>query len=200
MCGKGRFGPVTGHHTLHETEQAIQRRLGDIPLRHDAMMAVSNIYRAATAIRQHFESSVLRSADLSWTAFVVLWVVWIWGDMETRHVAEEAGISKGTLTGVARTLEGRGLIERADHASDGRLVLLRLTDKGEELMRDLFPAFNAEEAFVVETLDRGQNESLAHALRTIVAHLEDQGEQRRAGLRAADPPPPRRSGRRPRGT
>ncbi|MFD0852926.1 MarR family transcriptional regulator, partial [Actinomadura adrarensis] len=78
---------MTGHHTLQETEQAIQRQLSDVPVRHDAMMAVSNIYRAAAAIRQHFEASVLRGADLTWTAFVVLWVVWIWEDMETRHVA-----------------------------------------------------------------------------------------------------------------
>lgn len=194
------FVGVTGHHSLHETEQAIQDRLGDIPLRHDAMMAVSNIYRAATAVRQHVESSVLRGADLTWTAFVVLWVVWIWGEMETRHVAEEAGISKGTLTGVARTLEGRGLLARGAHASDGRLVLLRLTPEGESLMRELFPAFNAEEAFVVETLSGGQTETLVDALRAIVAHLEEKGEGRRAELRAADPPPPRRSGRRPRGT
>ncbi|TDD92243.1 MarR family winged helix-turn-helix transcriptional regulator [Actinomadura rubrisoli] len=189
---------MTGHHTLQETEQAIQRRLGDVPLRHDAMMAVSNIYRAAAAIRQHFESSVLRGADLTWTAFVVLWVVWIWEEMETRHVAEEAGISKGTLTGVVKTLEGRGLIERGAHATDGRLVLLRLTDKGQELMRVLFPAFNAEEAFVVERLSHDGNRALAQTLRSVVEHLEEEGDGRRAALRAESPPPPRRSGRRPR--
>ncbi|WP_131741199.1 MarR family winged helix-turn-helix transcriptional regulator [Actinomadura roseirufa] len=190
---------MTGHHTLQETEQAIQRRLGDVPLRHDAMMAVSNIYRAAAAIRQHFESSVLRGADLTWTSFVVLWVVWIWAEMETRHVAEEAGISKGTLTGVVKTLEGRGLIERGSHATDGRLVLLRLTAKGEDLMRGLFPAFNAEEAFVVERLSGDDNRELAQTLRSVVEHLEEEGDARRAALREQSPPPPRRSGRRPRG-
>ncbi|MEU8303590.1 MarR family transcriptional regulator [Actinomadura sp. NPDC048955] len=190
---------MTGHHTLQETEQAIQRRLGDVPLRHDAMMAVSNIYRAAAAIRQHFESSVLRGADLTWTSFVVLWVVWIWDEMETRHVAEEAGISKGTLTGVVKTLEGRGLIERGSHATDGRLVLLRLTDKGRELMRQMFPAFNAEEAFVVEGLSGEDNRALARTLRSVVEHLEAEGEERRAALREQSPPPPRRSGRRSRG-
>lgn len=50
---------------------------------------------AASAVRQHLENSVLRGADLTWTAFVVLWVVWVRGESETRHVAEEAGISKG---------------------------------------------------------------------------------------------------------
>ncbi|SNR23422.1 MarR family winged helix-turn-helix transcriptional regulator [Actinomadura mexicana] len=190
---------MTRHHTPQETERAIQRRLGDVPLRHDAMMAVSNVYRAAAAIRQHLEGSVLRSADLTWTSFVVLWVVWIWDEMETRHVAEEAGISKGTLTGVVKTLEGRGLIERRAHATDGRLVLLRLTGGGHELMRRLFPAFNAEEAFVVERLSGEENRALAQTLRSVVEHLEEEGEGRRAALREQSPPPPRRSGRRARG-
>ncbi|MFG2004549.1 MarR family winged helix-turn-helix transcriptional regulator [Spirillospora sp. NPDC048911] len=189
---------MTGHHTLRETEQAIQRRLGDVVLRPDAMMSVSNIYRAAAAIRQHFESSVLRSADLTWTAFVVLWVVWIWDEIETRHAAEEAGISKGTLTGVVKTLEGRGLMERGPHESDGRRVVLRLTGKGRELMERLFPEFNAEEAFVVERLDQGQNKALAQSLATIVEHLESEGEERRTSLRDGAPLPPRRSGRRAR--
>lgn len=188
----------SGHRTLRETEQAIQERLGDVGLRRDAMAAVSNIYRAAAAIRQHLESSVLRAADLTWTAFVVLWVVWIWDEMETRHVAEEAGISKGTLTGVVKTLEGRGLIERGRHADDGRLVLLRLTAEGRDLMDTLFPAFNAEEAFVVETLSGADSRALAQGLRSIIGHLEDKGENRRAELHAHTPPPPRRSGRRPR--
>ncbi|RMI45986.1 MarR family transcriptional regulator [Actinomadura harenae] len=162
------------------------------------MMAVSNIYRAATAIRQHVEGSVLRRADLTWTAFVVLWVVWIWEEMETRHVAEEAGISKGTLTGVVRTLEGRGLLERHQHATDGRLVLLRLTPEGGTLMCDLFPAFNAEETFVAAPLSPDESNTLAHSLRAIVEHLEADGDHRRQSLLGDSPPPPRRSGRRPR--
>jgi len=189
---------VTGHHTLDEIEQAIQRRLGDVPVRRDAMAAVSNIHRAAAAIRQHLESSVLRGAELTWTAFVVLWVVWIWDEMETRYVAEEAGISKGTLTGVVKTLEGRGLIERRQHPEDGRLVLLRLTAGGQRLMAALFPAFNAEEAFVVEPLSADQNRTLAEVLRSVVGHLEDKSGERRLAQREQSPPPPRRSGRRPR--
>ncbi len=61
----------------------------------------------------------------------MLWVVWVWGESETRHVGEEAGISKGTPTGVARILESRGLLSRPGHPADGRPVLLRLTGQGE---------------------------------------------------------------------
>jgi MarR family transcriptional regulator, organic hydroperoxide resistance regulator len=175
---------LTGHHTLGETEQAVASRLGALPLDFEAMAAISNIYRASTAIRNHLERSVLHENDLTWTAFVVLWVVWIWDGPQTRHVAEEVGISKGTLTGVLKTLETRGLVERHDHPDDGRLVLVRLTGKGEKLMTRLFPAFNAEEAFVARPLNSKQRTGLADSLRAIVSHLESGGIDRQADVRA----------------
>jgi len=188
---------VAGRRSISDVEKLVEGKLGGIPVHHDRMAVVANIYRAAAAVRQHVENSVLRGSDLTWTAFVVLWVVWIWGESETRHVAEEAGISKGTLTGVARTLQSRGLIKRVEHATDGRLVLLGLTREGEALMRRLFPAFNAEEAFVTEQLSAEECLRTADALRRVVQQAESHGEERRLALLDGAAPPPRRSGRRP---
>ena len=79
------------------------------------MSAISNIYRTGSAVRNHMERSLLTDYDLSWVAFTVLWVLWIWGAQETGHVAAEAGITKGTLTGVMKTLQSRKLIKRIPH-------------------------------------------------------------------------------------
>ncbi|MGW3045354.1 MarR family winged helix-turn-helix transcriptional regulator [Kitasatospora sp. NPDC001159] len=188
---------MPGQRSITETEKLVEAKLGGTPIRFEQMAAVANIYRAASAVRQHLENSVLRGIDLTWTAFVVLWVVWISGESETRYVAEEAGISKGTLTGVVRTLESRGLIQRAGHLSDGRLVLLSLSSEGDSLMRRLFPAFNDEEAFVTAQLDDQECRQLADALRRVVLQVETHGEERRLTLLDGAEPAPRRSGRRP---
>ncbi|MFH8798180.1 MarR family winged helix-turn-helix transcriptional regulator [Streptomyces sp. NPDC017936] len=185
--------------SISEAEKLAEEKLGGIALRREQMAAVANIYRAASAVRQHLENSVLRGSDLTWTAFVVLWVVWVWGESETRHVAEEAGISKGTLTGVSRTLESRGLLRRAGHPTDGRLVLLALTEEGEEFMRRVFPAFNEEEAFVTARLSDTECRDLADGLRRVVLQVEESGEERRRSLLNGESPTPRRSGRRARG-
>ncbi|GAA3368500.1 hypothetical protein GCM10017744_084800 [Streptomyces antimycoticus] len=184
--------------SITETEQAVQERLGGFELQREQMAAVANIHRAAAAVRQHLENSVLRPHDLTWTGFVVLWVLWIWGEAETWSVAEEAGISKGTLTGIARTLESRHLVARTPHPDDGRRVLLSLTPEGEELMERLFPAFNAEEAFVATPLSAEDCLRLANGLRAIVAQLEEHGEERRRQLLDGRDLAPRRSGRRSR--
>lgn len=162
-----------GQHTLAETEHAVAERLRGLPIDVAAMAVVSNIYRAAGAVRNHFERTVLQPSDLTWTAWVVLWVVWIWREIETRHVAAEAGISKGTLTGVASTLERRGLLTRRAHPGDARRVLLKLTEAGGELMDKLFPEFNRAEQFVTADLGDQDKLLLAQSLRAIVQHLED---------------------------
>jgi DNA-binding MarR family transcriptional regulator len=138
----------------------------------EAMAVMSNLFRAASAVRNHFERNVLAPSGLSWTAFVVLWVTWIWEPAETREIAGEAGISKATLTGVLSTLEKRGLAMRSRSADDGRLVLVTLTPAGEKLMADLFPKFNKQEVEVVAPLGQGQRVALADMLRAITAKLD----------------------------
>lgn len=157
---------------LIRAEQDVQERIGDLVVDFDALAAVSNVFRVANAARYHMERTVLAQADLSFTAFTVLWVLWVWGEQEARHLAAEAGITKGTLTGVVTTLERRGLVERRGHPTDKRLVLVRATRSGRALMRRLFPRFNAEEGRITEQLTTGDREQLAHHLRTLLRTLE----------------------------
>jgi DNA-binding MarR family transcriptional regulator len=159
-------------HTLAATEKAMSAHVSDLPINFPAAAAVSSLYRAANAVRLHLTNSVLREHGLTWTGFVVLWVVWIWDGVETRHAAEGAAISKATLTGVAKTLEARGLITRRVSDTDRRLVNLELTPAGAALMKELYPTFNAAEAEVVSGLSPRRLSELTNSLRSIVTELE----------------------------
>src|SRR5690349_13641462 len=181
MAGQGvgaRRSPAAGgadvgeYRTLAHTERAVSERLHGLTLDMTAMAAVQNLYRAAGAIRNHLERSVLAPHALTWTGWVVLWVVWIWTEIEARHVAAEAGISKGTLTGVLSTLESRGLVTRRTHPEDARRVLVSLTERGEQLMGEVFPVFNAQEAFVTAPLAPADRQQLADLLRAVVRGLD----------------------------
>jgi len=161
--------------TLAETESAMNRHIDGLQIDFAAAQTVSSIYRAANAVRAHITNAVLRQYDLTWSGFVVLWVVWIWDGMETRHVAESAAISKATLTGVVKTLEGRGWITRESLDTDRRLVRLRLTQAGIDLMTELYPKFNAVESTVVEQLSAESKANLTTDLRSIIRTVEAKG-------------------------
>ncbi len=157
---------------LVQAERDIRSRIGGQHLDFAAMAAVSNIYRAANVVRNRMEQKVLADEDLSWAAFTVLFVLWIWGDQQTRHLAAEAGVTKGTLTGVLKTLEKRDLVRRRAHEGDGRLVLVALQPRGQEVIERLFPAFNASETMVSSGLTDDEKTQLAALLRKIIRTVE----------------------------
>jgi DNA-binding MarR family transcriptional regulator len=136
------------------------------------MAAVSNLFRASTAIRRHMEANVLAPDRLSWTSFVGLWVLWVWGEMEARNFAAAVGISRPTASGVLTTLERRGYVARRRDDRDGRMVLISLTDDGRDKIAELFPRFNAEERAVTSHLAPGQQDALASMLRTLLRAVD----------------------------
>lgn len=160
---------------LLPAERKALERLGDLPLDLRAMAAVANLFRASVAVRRRMEAEVLAADRLSWTAFVVLWVLWVWGELESRDLAAAVGISRPTATGVVSTLEGRRLVRRRRGDGDRRLVLVSLTPSGRRAIERLFPRFNREEAAVTAHLTAAQQEDLAGLLRSIVRTLDRPG-------------------------
>ena len=157
---------------LLPAERRVLERLGHLPLDFRAMWAVSNLFRASAAIRRHMEASILAPDKLSWTSFVAMWVLWVWGEMESRDLAAAVGISRPTSTGVVTTLEGRGWVERRRSEEDGRMVRVSLTRAGERKIAELFPRFNAEERSVTAHLTTEQQEAMAAMLRSMLRTVE----------------------------
>ena len=158
---------------LVEAERLIRAELGALDLDFVALAAVSNIFRAATAVRNHMERGVLREYELSWSAFVVLFVLRIWGEQPSGHLAAEAGITGGTLTGVLNTLQRKGYAERLPHPTDGRRTLVRTTESGHRVVDEIMPAFNKQEALVTRDLGDTEATLLAAYLRTLLRTVAD---------------------------
>lgn len=160
------------NHTLAETEAAMRAKVGHLPVDFASAHALSSLYRAANAARGRLTNAALREHDITWTGWVVLWVVWIWDGMETRQAAESAGISKGTLTGVVKTLESRGWLLRIPSTVDRRLVNLELTESGVVLMETVFAKFNTVESDLVQGMSARRLEEMTKGLQEIVRSTE----------------------------
>ena len=118
------------------------------------------------------ERDVLRHHQLSWSAFVALFVLRIWGSQESRSLAAEAGVSGGTLSGVLDTLERKGLAERKAIPEDRRRVEVVLTAAGKKVVDELMPTLNSEEALVTGGLTDEEKASLARLLRKVLRTTE----------------------------
>ena len=171
MLAEHMPGPIHDHDedVVLEAEREIRSRLGDRALDFEAMLAVSNIYRAANAVRNRMEREVLAPVGLSWGGFTILFVLWVWGERETGQLAEDCGLAKGTLSGMLTTLEKSGLVERSRHAEDGRRVVVRLIGGGLGTIEAVFPEFNRYEAKFTADLDHEERLELARLLRRVTA-------------------------------
>jgi DNA-binding MarR family transcriptional regulator len=153
-----------------DAERDVQARLGDRPLDFEANRAISNIYRAAAAVRRQAERELLKDYGLSWGGFSILWVLWVWGEMETATLANECDLAKGTLTGMLTTLEKRELVERTRSENDGRRVLVNATHAGTKMIDELFPRFNALEVGLVHGLTDADSMELSRLLRLVITN------------------------------
>ena len=155
-------------------ESDVLARVGDMPVDLAAMSVVSNIWRAAQAARTSLEREVLREEDLTWSGFSALFILWVWGPLETRELAASMNCARATISGVSDTLEARGLITRTGDERDRRLVRLALTDTGRERIEALFPRFNAGEAALVRDLSSEEQATLAQLLRRVVSTAKEE--------------------------
>lgn len=157
---------------LVRAERDVRAAFTGLDLDLTSLAAVSNIFRAATAVRNHMEGGVLAQHDLSWSAFTSLFVLRVWGQVDARTLAVEAGVTAATLTGVMKTLEARQLLRRKTDSADGRRVLVALTAAGRRVVDEIMPAFNRHERLVTQALTEEEQIDLAHALRTILRTVE----------------------------
>ena len=161
---------------LLPAEQRVLDELGGLALDFRAMWAISNVFRSSVALRRHLEGKVLAAHRLSWTSFVGLWVLWVWGELEAHAFADAVGISRPTATGVLRTLEGRGWVRRRRDPEDGRSVLVSLTRRGRTTIEELFPRFNTEETALASHLSDREQEDLAATLRTLLRAVDPEAD------------------------
>ena len=81
-------------------------------------------------------------------------------------------VTSGTMTTRLKNLENQGLIDRLPNPDDARSMLVRLTDKGKELIEQaVFPHVENEKR-LMEKLDLKTKTSLEHGLEKWLEVLE----------------------------
>ena len=156
-----------------DSTPTIQERIAathvrDLDIDTDAMAVISNVFRVAVLFRNTAEKRFLGASNLTFSGFTVLWVLWVWGEMESHKLAGECGVTKGTLTGIVTTLEKSTLVVRKPHHCDGRRRLIRATRKGRNLARRMFLKINSLEKEFVAQLESHQITEISRLLRIIL--------------------------------
>lgn len=158
----------TYNQELLPEEIDILKRMTNLPIDVDAMVAVTNMYRAAQRMRSKMEREVLSRYGLSWNGFALLYNLWIWEGMETRELEQSMNVTRATVSSISYTLERKGLCQRKQQTHDRRLVTITLTEEGKRVMEELYPQFNKAEAAIVKDLSKEEQRELTRLLRKVI--------------------------------
>jgi MarR family transcriptional regulator, 2-MHQ and catechol-resistance regulon repressor len=159
---------VPVHDDFRKEELDIMHRVAGLPIDELALAVASNIWRSAQMFKLKMEREILREHDLTFASFSTLFIVWIWGPIETREIARSQAVTKATITSTVSKLEQQGLVKRRDSKVDKRLVTVELTGKGKRLIEWVFPKFNQGEVEIAESLTEEEQDTLAHLLRKVI--------------------------------
>lgn len=155
---------------LNNAEADIRERLAGQPVDVEVQRTISNLYRAATVVSRSAEREILADKGLSWSGFTVLWVLWVWGEMDSSRLAGEVGLTLGTLTGVRNGLETQGWVQSRRDPDDGRRVQISLTESGDVMFAELYPRFNRWSSQMLGGINESQTTALADLLQAVIVH------------------------------
>ncbi|MGI9609811.1 MAG: MarR family winged helix-turn-helix transcriptional regulator [Acidimicrobiia bacterium] len=127
-------------------EERARKRLEAIDdLDVEAFSASFLLFRLATQYLGYLESTVHRPRGLSTAGFRVLFTVWVYDELEPRQIARLSGVSTAAVSGVLGTLESKGLVVKQRDTTDRRLVRVRLSQEGADLLTETYAEQNRAE-------------------------------------------------------
>lgn len=86
------------------------------------------------------------------------------GTLGPAELADAAGVSRATMTGLIDTLERDGLVTRAPDTVDRRMMLVRLTDKGRALLEEILPDHFKRMSWLMSPLSEFERQTLVQLL------------------------------------
>ena len=161
-----------------DLEQKYQALLGEAQRRQlpdvDSIRLCFQTLSLAAAIDRDC-ATLLAPHGLSEGRFVLLFLLAAAPDgLAPNALAQQAGVSRATVTGLLDGLEREGLIERHADANDRRALRIRLTREGKRIEKTVFDQHGRWIAGLFGHLDEAEREQLASLLGKVAANLPGQ--------------------------
>jgi len=124
------------------------------------------LMKASKSIQEHVKKDIsnhgMRTSD-----FTVLEALYHKGRQTIREISEAVLINTGSITYVIDKLEKKELLKRSYCKEDRRVVYIQITDKGKELMDEIFPQHQEMIEQLFEDITTEEKEIIIDALKRV---------------------------------
>lgn len=95
------------------------------------------------------------------------------GSRTPAELADAAGVTRATMTGLVDTLERDGFVRREPDPDDRRMMSVRLTPRGEKFLRSYLPEHFKSVAALMNTLSESERKTLVRLLGKIASRAAE---------------------------
>jgi len=127
---------------------------------------VIGLYRSYSEVNKQ-TLQVLSENKLTIAQFGVLEALYHLGDLKINDIIEKTLSTSGNITVVIKNLEKDHLIERYKDEKDSRICMIRLSDAGEKLIRNVFPEHLRQLAHAFRNLEEEDKKQLMLLLKKL---------------------------------
>ena len=139
-----------------------------------ATQVLLTLNRASNLVTYDLEATVHRPRGRSWSAFRLMFVVWLAGPLEPSATARLTGLSRAAISNLTKQLVSDGLLDRTPSEVDGRSAHLSLTDAGRAEMVAVFHDHNEREFSWTDVLSEEEQAILVLLLNKLITrHAND---------------------------
>lgn len=96
------------------------------------------LMKASKSVTEHVKKDISRY-NMKTSDFAVLEALYHKGNLTVKQISDAVLINPGSMTYVIDKLEAKALLERRPCKDDRRAVYIHITEKGKQLMDDIFP-------------------------------------------------------------
>lgn len=132
----------------------------------EALRVLTIILRASGSVTNMLKKD-MRSYGVNPTEFMVLEVLYSLGEQPIQVIGNKVLLASSSITYVIDQLEKKGIVERVQNKEDRRVTLVSLTEKGRQLMDDIFPQHSRVIKELFEGLTDEELLELGESLKTI---------------------------------
>ena len=129
------------------------------------------LWKAAHAVSQSARKHI-ESLELCFSDFAVLEVLLHKGPLPVNSIGSKVLLTSGSVTTAVDRLEQRGLVERANDASDRRTRIVHLTREGRKLIGSAFTKHAQVMEQVFTPLSGNERTQLVRLLKKVGQHAE----------------------------
>ena len=126
------------------------------------------LYACAKEVVRRYRKP-LAELGLTYTQYIVMMVLWEFGDMSEGQLGCRLHLDSGTLAPLLKRLEKTGLIDRRRPEDDERMLMVSLTEKGVKAYHHHLDFHKNMMRAIVRDLNDEEKQALHHCL----VHLEE---------------------------